>query len=306
MEGKLSYVEAGFDATSATSDQTVSYHNLARDLSALNRKNFEMTNRKGVPLVYHCKLTLYRNVTTDRVSHLNHAVVVTAPQNWVFRNGAVKLHAGREKMFRNAGIKKSDRGRYDKTIRYVWSAHNQTWQLPVFSDGNTTFTDIGEWDPSVIAIDTDTDMKVALFGTVMDETSAVAGTSFNMPNAYLNSRRKIDLDDLPAAHGAADHSLVRSMFNVEDTADDELQVIADDNQDLPPYDQDAAAGSFTSAVSSEFAVTGSMGAPKDIIHFDCPFGICAIQMAKSADSLGNLSADVFYQIEVLGISEMQG
>ncbi len=306
MEGRLSYKEQGFDATNATSDTTTSYVNLARDLSASNRKNFEQTTRKGVPLVYHCKLTVYRDFITDRIGIQNATVVGTAPKNWVFRNGAVKLHAGREKMFRNAGIKKSDRGRYDKTIRYAWNAYNQTWAVPIFIDAASTYTDFGEWDLSKVAIDQDTNLTPALFGAVLDESAASTGDNFNMPNAYLNSRRKVDLDDLPAGHGAADHSIIRSMFNVEDATDDELQVIADDNQDLPPYNQDSASGSFTSIAFSETAVTGNYGAPKDTIFFDAPFGIFQIGMLKSTDSAGNLSGDISYHVEVLGISEMQG
>jgi hypothetical protein len=306
MEGRLNYKETGFDATSATSDTTTAYHNLSRDLSAANRKNFEQTTRKGVPLVYHCKLTVYRDFLTDRVASQLHAIVGTAPKNWVFRNGAVKLHAGREKMFRNAGIKKSDRGRYDKTIRYAWNAHNQTWATPLFLDGASTFTDFGEWDLSKIAIDQDTELVPALFGAVFDESAATTGDNFNMPNAYLNSRRKIDLDDLPAAHGAADHSIIRSMFNVEDSTDDELQVIADDNQDLPPYNQDSHMGSFTSKAVGDIAVTGNYGAPKDTVYFDAPFGLAEIVMLKTADTSASLAADISYHIEVLGISEMQG
>lgn len=306
MEGRLSYKETGFDATSATSDLTTSYVNLARDLSAANRKNFEQTTRKGVPLVYHCKLTVYRDFVTDRIGIQNTAIIGTAPKNWVFRNGAVKLHAGREAMFRNAGIKKSDRGRYDKTIRYAWNAHNQTWVTPIFVDGVSTFTDFGEWDLSKVAIDQDTELVPALFGAVLDESAASSGDNFNMPNAYLNSRRKIDLDDLPAGHGAADHSILRSMFNVEDATDDELQVIADDNQDLPPYNQDSHMGSFSSMAFSEAAITGNYGAPKDAIYFDAPFGIFQIGMAKTTDTAGDLSGDISYHVEVLGISEMQG
>ena len=229
-----------------------------------------------------------------------------APQNWVTRNAAVKLHAAREKMFSNAGIKKSDRGRYDKTIRYGWSAHNQTWETPIFSDGSSTFTDMGEWDLSKIAIDQDTELVPTLFGSVFDESAASTGNSFNLMNAYLNSRRKIQDDDLDSAEGVADHSIIRSMFNVEDVTDDELAVIADDNQDLPPYDHDAVAGTFTSVCSSEPAMCGDHGAPKDTVFFDAPFGMLRLDMVKTADASGTLSTEVPYFIEVLGISEMQG
>lgn len=306
MEGRLHYVNDDFDATNATTDTGTSYINLARDLSAANRKGFEQTTRKGVPLVYHCKLTVYRNMTTDRPNTLLTAGPVTCQQNWVTRNAAVKLHAAREAMFRNAGIRKGDRGRYDKTIRYAWNAHDQTWELPIFADGSATYTDVGEWDLSKIAIDQDTALVPTVMGAVFDETAASTGDSFNVQNAYLNSRRKILEDDLDAGDGAADHSIIRSMFNVEDATDDELQVIADDNQDKPPYDHDGDNGTFTSAAVGELAVCGNHGSPKDVVHFDAPFGLAAILFLKTGDSAGNLSADVAFQIEVLGISEMQG
>ncbi len=305
MEGKLNYKLTGFDATSATTDADTAYINLARDLSASNRKGFEHTTRKGVPLVYHCKMTVYRTFGTDRANSSVAVLPSFAQSNWVTRNGAVKLHAAREAMFKNAGIKKSDRGRYDKTIRYGITAHNQTWSVPIYTDGNATYTDMGEWDLSKIAIDQDTELVPTLFGPDFDETAATTGNSFNMMNAYLNSRRKIDLDDLPASHGAADHSILRSMFNVEDATDDELQVIADDNQDLPPYDQDNYKGTFTSAASGEFAVLGNFGVVKDTVFFDVPFGLLTLSALKTADSSGNLSDDIPLLIEVLGISEMQ-
>ena len=144
-----------------------------------------------------------------------------------------------------------------------------------------------------------------LFGSVFDEAAATTGNSFNMMNAYLNSRRKVDQDDLPAGFGAADHSILRSMFNVEDATDDELQVIADDNQDLPPYDADAAAGSYTSICIADVAACGNWGAPKDVVHFDAPFGLTYLEFVKTTDSAGALQNDVTFLIEVLGISEMQ-
>ena len=96
------------------------------------------------------------------------------------------------------------------------------------------------------------------------------------------------------------------MFNVEDVTDDELAVIADDNQDLPPYDHDAIAGTFTSMCTSEPAMCGDHSAPKDTVFFDAPFGLLRLDMVKTADANGNLATEVPYFIEVLGISEMQG
>lgn len=304
MEGRLQYSETDFDATNSTLDLAESKVNLARDLSAVNRKGMHMTTAKGVPLVYHCRLTINRNFS-DRINSALVAQVYTAQSNYVTKNAAVQLHAARETMFKNAGIKKSDRGRYDKTIRYCWDTAGDTYNLPIMTDGTSTFTDVGEWDESKISIDEDSTLVPALFGPVLDETSVVSGNTFNLTNAYLNSRRKLDEDDLDAGDGAADHSIVRSLFNVEDSIDHTLQTTADDNQDKPPYDQDAAAGTFTSKAPAPIAVSGNYGAPKDTIEFDAPFGLFEISWIKTADAQGDLSNAVGFHVEVLGISEMQ-
>lgn len=304
MEGRLQYSETDFDQTSGTLDTAESKVNLARDLSAVNRKGMHMTTAKGVPLVYHRRMTINRNFS-DRLNSALIATVYTAQSNYVTKNAAVQLHAARETMFKNAGIRKSNRGRYDKTIRYAWDTAGDTYNLPLLTDGTTTFTDVGEWDESIISIDDDSALVPALFGPVLDETVVVTGATFNLTNAYLNSRRKLDQDDLDDGDGAADHSIVRSLFNVEDSVDDVIQTTADDNQDKPPYDQDAAAGTFTSKAIAPVAICGNFGAPKDVIDFDAPFGLFEIQWLKIADATGNLSNDVGFHVEVLGISEMQ-
>lgn len=299
------YTETDFDQTSGTIDNATSKLNLARDTSAANRKGMHMTTAKGVPLVYHCRLTVVKPFGTDRPNSILNAVVYTAQQNYVTKNAAVQLHAAREAMFKNAGIRKSDRGRYDSTIRYGWDTAGDTYNLPVFADADGVFTDVGEWDESIITIRDDASLVPVLFGNELREDVAVTGDTFNLTNAYLNSRRKLDVDDLDAGDGAADHSIVRSMFNVEDVNDETIQTTADDNQDQPPYDQNGARGTFTSKSISTPASVGNFGAVKDVVDFDAPFGLAEISWTKQADATGNLSQDVIFWVEILGISEMQ-
>ena len=305
MEGNLIYSETGFDTTAnALIDTATGKHNLARDLSAVNRKGMHMTTAKGVPLNYHIRMTIFRNFT-DRPNSSLYATVYTAQNNYVTRNAAVQLHAAREAMFKNAGIKKSDRGRYDKTIRYGWDSAGDTYQLPALGDKVEVYTDVGEWDESIISTKDDATLVPVLFGPHLDETAVLSGDTFNLTNAYLNSRRKVDEDDLDAGDGAADYSVVRSLFNVEDTQDPTIQTTADDNQDKPPYDQDAPAGTFTSMSVGGVAASGNFGMPKDSIEFTAPFGLFQIEWVKNADVAGDLNGDIIYHIEVLGISEMQ-
>lgn len=286
---------------------TRNYLNLARDMSAVNRKAFHMTSTKGVPLVYHCRFTVIRPLEDDN-DVLTYVAVGGAQENWVTRNASVKLHYAREKMFQNAGIRKSERGRYDKTIRLNYDSRSQTWTLPILTDNNSLFTDIGEWDVSKIAIDEDTDLTPCLFGSVMNEEAAINGDTFNIQNAYLNSRRAPEQDE-GDDEGSAPHSIIRSLFNVEDAIDDEVQAIAQDNQDMTPYDHDGIAGSFTSVSLKGFSLMGATGGTiVQTFDVDIPFGICEVVTVKQTqdDSNSDMEGTVPLLVEVLGISEMQG
>ena len=84
MEGTLNYKTASI-GTNTTVAGTV---NLCRDLSLVNRKNHEHTTRKGVPLVYHTKITVYRSSQTDTDEEQKLFFYCT-PKNWVYRNAAV-------------------------------------------------------------------------------------------------------------------------------------------------------------------------------------------------------------------------
>lgn len=289
---------------------TKNYLNLPRDYSAANRRNMHMTSAKGVPLVYHTRMTFYRPQTDDQ-DVITSLAVGGAQSNWITRNASVKLHYAREAMFKNAGIRKSERGRYDKTLRLNYDSDSQTWTLPTFTDNTSVFTNIGEWDASKIAIDENVDLTPCLFSTPVSEESAalVGGSStFNIQNAYLNSRRAVEEDE-GDDEGSAPHSIIRSMFNVEDSVDDDLQAIAQDNQDLTPYDHDAAAGTFTSVSTLCLAGLGNTGSvPYITVDVDIPFGICEIIVSKKTqdDSTSDMSNPIGLRVELLGISEMQG
>ncbi len=175
-------------------------------------------------------------------------------------------------------------------------------------NGTTTFTDLGEWDASKVAIDDDPELVPCLFGTVLSEESAVSGDTFNIQNAYLNSRRALETDDQVDADSSAPHSILRSMVNIEDAVDDELQVIAQDNQDQTPYDAEAVAGTFTSATLLGITQVGNLAQSMVTIDVTIPFGICLVSIAKQTadDADGDMSGGLFVQCEVLGVSEMQG
>lgn len=308
MEGRLFYGLAGWPTTSDADETERYYVNLARDLSLANRKEFHQCTTKGVPLVYHCRVTVNRGHIDD-ADVLTQIGIFTAQSNWVTRNAAVKTHFAREAMYKNAGVKKSERGRYDKTLKLNWDAASQTWQTPVFQDGATTYDTTGsDWDPSTISIDDDSSLVPCLLGSIANEESTVSADTFNIQNAYLASRRKPQVDDLSATEDVAVSSILRQMFELDDERDDEIQALTQSVGDGTPYDSDAVAGTYTSAAYAGYGVLGNLASPMLVMDVDIPFGLMEITANKktSDGAGGNISQQLFTHIEVLGISEMQG
>jgi hypothetical protein len=98
------------------------------------------------------------------------------------------------------------------------------------------------------------------------------------------------------------------MFNVADVVDDELSEIADDNQDQPPYNSDAVAGTFTAQAIAGVTELGNMASTSGVMYCDIPFGICKLVNAKQTQDNGTSSMEhnVIVHVEVLGFSEMEG
>ena len=308
MEGRLLYALDGWTSTNLADETETYYVNLPRDLSLANRKHFDQCSAKGVPLVYHTRITISRGITDD--DDVNTQVTLsTAQSNWVTRNAAVKTHFAREAMYKNAGVKKSERGRYDKTLKMNFNAASQTWKVPVFGDGSTVYDTTGsDWDVSTISISEDSALVPCLFGTVVDEESAISAATFNIQNAYLASRRKPQVDDLGAGEDVSAHSILRQMMTTDDDRDTEIQALTQSVGDGTPYDSDAIAGTFTSAAIAAYVQVGNKASPQVVVDVDIPFGLMQIAARKTPqdEAAGDLGASMGFHIEVLGISEMQG
>lgn len=96
------------------------YVNLCRDLSVVNAKNVEHTDRTGHVKGYMINVTLIGQ--SEQLF-----IFGTAPNSWKFRNSFRKWHAYRDMMFANAGITRDELGRYGKTIRpYLSEDHYDT------------------------------------------------------------------------------------------------------------------------------------------------------------------------------------
>ncbi len=324
-QNKMMYVQdtsISNDAWSvASSGSAAGPLNIPKDLSLLNRRGFASTTRKGVPLVYRCKVDLFATgfdgtgssaaVGSDFVTTLR---ANGCQNNWVIRNAAVKWHAAREKMFRDGKVSKKSRGAYSHEIRYGYDAYNQTWMKPIDGDGNM-FTG-GTWDLSELSYAADPSFYLTLIGDGQDEESGdVTVNSLSIGHSYLVSRINQQADtNLETEEGPAKFSVLNQLLEGEQVAtssDDNIVEEGRNAQDNPPYEVLDLSSSgdvqhdITEPVELGRCLVGP-GAQSSSMIIDVPFGLTEMFLTHydAADTATNHI--VKWDVEVLDIYEMQG
>ena len=316
MEGKMKYKTGNISSSNAL----VGVLNIPRDQANVNRKNCHHTTKKGVPLVYHTKITVYRANSTD-TDELQILKFYTVPQNWVYRNAAVKLHAAREFMFKKNNVSKSERGRYAHTIRYAFDGtdtsdgYSDNWISMVDKDGSAM--NYGTWDTTELILNSGIEVRPSLWNGIADqlEDTELNAGNHSLATMYLQSRRLIREDDQDMTNlegdGAesefpAQFSIINDLFTHYSPQQDEVREVADDEQDNPPYDADDLTNDapFIGLIEAGKTMTGLTSMIKDVIYVDIPFGLCRVDGIVQNISSGTRALD--FQVEVLGVSEMQG
>lgn len=303
MEGKLLY-KAGSYGTNVTSIGTL---NIPKDLSLINRKNHEHTTKDGTPLVYHCKVTMYTpapGVDADRRDVMR---IFGVPQNWVYLRASKKLHAGREAMYKKNGIKKSERGRYSKTIRYQWD-QDDDWLVPLQADTLTEYSssELGTWDTTRLVLSNGTTVDANLWQReavlLTDEETGLGEVPLAV--GYLASRQVIREDNQDSDTNPTKFNMLNDLFDMGDSSDNAaVRDLAQGEQDNPPYDADALQGTFTEPVEIGRGICSQSTVGQVEFYIDVPFGLAAIT-AQSRN--GGTTTDLEFAVEVLGVSEMQG
>jgi hypothetical protein len=295
--------------------------NLPKDLSILNRRGYASTTRKGVPLVYQCKIDFYAHdddgTGPSTAMGADFQATLTADgcqNNWVIRNAAVKYHAARENMFKEAGISKANRGAYAHEIRYNFDSADESFISPVDGDGNA-FTG-GTWDVSTLTWSDDSAFQLKLVGNGDDEEAdGFSGTVVNIGHSYLLSRANQIADtNLQASEGPAKFSILKTMLGDVTSAtarSDDITTSARDEQDNPPYevldisDSGDVGHDITEKVELGRAIAGFGNAYGSMI-VDVPFGLARLQawLYDANNSSSTIKTTVC--VEVLDIYEMQG
>lgn len=293
-----------------------------KDLSILNRRGYASTTRKGVPLVYRVAATVYptgldgSGYTTSVSSDVRTTVKFLGCQNnWVMKNAAVKFHAAREKMYRDANVKKSHRGSYSHEIRYNFDTNAQSYADPVDGDGNA-FTG-GTWDLSELPHSGDSSVYLKLVGVGIDEQAADDATALQIGFSYLSSRATVPADSNLESDAALNRfSILNNMLSSESgniLIADDVRDAAKGEGDNPPYDEwasDDINHDITEPVELGRAVLMPQGSgatlPQTVV-LDVPFGIMAVNMAhRDPGDNSGITDDLALGLEVLDIFEMQG
>lgn len=316
----------------AASGGVTGYLNLPKDLSLLNRRGYASTTRKGVPLVYRCRVEMWlqdedgqglptASDGTGAGTLLDSDYQITlkmdgVQNNWVMKNAAVKWHAAREHMLKEAGVKKSSRGSYSHEIRYCYTSHADNWLVPIDGDGGA-FTG-GTWDVTSLGYTGDTSFKLKLVGSGYDEEDAAfSGSAINIGHSYLMSRvnqladTNPEVDETPAKFSILNNLLedpFRRTGEVDDVRDN-----ADGEQDNPPYevlDNTGASGDvdhdITEPVQLGRLVNSVGSGAYGSMIVDIPFGISEVRLHVYDEAETNVTPSCLFGVTVLKISEMEG
>ena len=285
--------------------------NIMRDLATINRHNVAHTNSKGVPYVVRCAITTsckvayglgstsYNQIFNEDDDMVQVTQILHAPNTWVTRNAVVKTHAARENMFKQQGVKKSERGAYSRTIRPTWSASPDTFLTPMKASGTEGESYVaGTWDYSALKADDG------------DLTHLMLTGDASMLSLYLDSRKQISSDsnsDDDDVNQPADSNILRQLLSPTlgiSSKDDDVVALARDEQDNPPYSLDND-GDHTDPI---LAGRHFIGARAGLTHtevYDIPLGIFQVKGLNAyVDAGASRTTPMNIKVEVLGIYEM--
>lgn len=283
------------------------YLNLARDLSWMNSKNHEHSNRDGHVVGYICNVKIHGAVA-------NTISFITAPNSWKMRNSFRKWHAYRDLMFSNAGVTESEKGRYGKTIRpYLNNSMKAgTIKDPVGWDvSGTPPAQTQEWTYTEIAaapgfsegvVGTEGAAAVDVYELHIcgknQSTATTSGTEYyssvGMIHSYNQDRQEVvtaTLDSQTIEGHNNPLALLKQGGAV--SGGEVMEIVEDQELEAPPYDITDDGFSITNIVADVMQInpgydgTSSIPVQKSVQLF-VPAGLLAISATARDDAAGVL------------------
>ena len=221
------------------------YYNLVRDLSWMNSKNHEHSDRDGHVLGYLVNVKVMGESS-------NGLSFVTAPNTWKMRNAFRKWHAYRNMMLEDAGVTEEEKGRYGKTIRpYLdhfmpsgnvkdpsgWDLTSQTQEWTYTRIAATPGFDadaVGTEGQS--AVDT---YSLNICGPNQVDATTTLGTEYydevGMIHSYNQDRQEVTVPS--GDETIAGHNNPLALLRYKGNAGGEvMDIVEEQEEELPPYD----------------------------------------------------------------------
>jgi len=286
------------------------YLNLVRDLSWMNSKNHEHSDRDGHVVGYLVNLKIHGDVANG----LSFAV---APNTWKMRNAFRKWHAYRNMMLEDAGVTEEEKGRYGKTIRpYLdqgmpggivkdpagWDLTTQTQEW--------TYTRIAAapgFDAAAVgtegaaAVDT---YSLNICGPNQVSATTTLGTQYydevGMINSYNQDRQEIVTPTVDS-ETIEGHNNPLALMRYKGTAGGEVMTIVEEQEEeAPPYDITDGGWSTNVAIADILRINPGYDGTSSIpvirqTQLFVPAGLLAINSTE-ADSKATIFVEVVGQV----------
>lgn len=221
--------------------ETSHYIDLARDISAINRRLY----RQG--RAYHVKRVSI--VSSNTIAQGQPAVnagrvtIGVAPDSWTVRNAWKRGFDMWNRMHKDAttAIRGDVKGKFsDFKINLTNDFRTATKLVPKDNGGNNLV--LGEWDYATLVSPDGTTSADAFELHLLGDHSGSAGawTSVGLVKSYGASRQTVDNDQPYTPSTTSDDPIV-NMFD-DGTVVDEIVQLQEDENDSPPYSRDGYAG----------------------------------------------------------------
>jgi hypothetical protein len=223
------------------------YINLCRDLSWMNSKNHEHTDRDGHVIGYICNVKVHGNVQ-------NTLSFKVAPNTWKMRNAFRKWHAYRDMMMEDAGVTESEKGRYAKTIRPYLDDGMHTASVVKDPLGFDITSQTQEWTYTQIAaapgfdaaaVGTEGQAAVDVYelnicGLNQASATTALGTEYydevGMIHSYNLDRQEI-VTPTVGSETIEGHNNPLALLRYKGTAGGEvMDIVEEQEKEAPPYD----------------------------------------------------------------------
>ena len=265
-ETRLAYSEA-------IAKNKAHYLNLVKDLSWMNSRGMEHSDREGHVIGYIVDVTI---VTATAAPWLLGSV----PNSWKMRNSFRKWHFARLEMFRNAGVTKSEMGKYGQTIRpFLDQGMVDYTSLSAPVEDNTlvplgctdaarvwTYSDVAS-SPGFQTSETGsgglsmTDaFKLTICGVNKTEATATGGTTLKFSTAGMIHSYNIDRMEVVTPGGAeviiGENNPLAALRSQSVTAGEVTEIAGDQETEATPYDL-LDAGDSTDSIIIDYLNTNT-------------------------------------------------